>query len=94
MAEYSEREASQIALAAAKEAVRETMTEMFSLLGVNVANFDSMQGLRDDLAFVRSLRHGATKAGGRFFLTIVSLIAGAVAIGMWEWLRSALHIGL
>lgn len=92
MSDFTQKELSDIALAAAKEAARQTISETFALLGVNVSNFDSMQGLRDDLAFLRHTRVGAGRMGAKFVLTIVSVIAGAVAIGAWEYLKFLLHV--
>lgn len=80
-----------IALAAAKEAVRQCMNETFALLGVNLSNFDDVKKFREDIEFVRSLRTGATKVGAKFVLTVVSIIAGAIAIGAWETIKQALH---
>lgn len=96
-----------LVLAAAKEASRETMAELFGLLGVNTADFDSMQRFRDDLKFVRdlrnmneladdlkfagSLRAVARKAGSRFLLTLVALLATAFGAAMWSWFQSQVH---
>lgn len=77
-----------VALAAAKEAARQAINETFALLGVNVADFNSMQELRDDLAFVRRTRTSAVRIGARFVLSIVSLASGAIAIGAWEYIKS------
>lgn len=87
MTGISREEASNIALAAAKEATREVMTETFALLGINISNFEDIKKLRDDLELLHSLRSGASKIGAKFVLTIVSIIAGAVAIGAWEYLK-------
>lgn len=87
--------ASDLALAAAKEAARATVEDLFGKLGVNVADFKSLQSFRDDLAFIHRLRSGSAKVGARFLLTIVSVLAGAMVIGLWEvakaWLSAALH---
>lgn len=45
-----------IATMAAKAAANETVTRLFAVLGVNIANFDSVEKLRDDLDFIRALR--------------------------------------
>lgn len=80
-------EASQIALAAAKEAVRETMAETFGILGVNVADFESMQKFRDDLEWARRARHLSERTGHRAWTTIVTVAASGVAIALWEYVR-------
>lgn len=84
----SKDDLSNIALAAAKEASRQTISETFALLGVNVSNFDDMKKFREDLEFMRSVRSGASKLGARFVLTIVSIVAGAVAIASWEYIKA------
>lgn len=79
---------SDVALAAAKEATRQTIVEMFAMLGVNAANLEEMQKLRDDIQFARRLRMGSTKVGATFVMTI----AGAAAIGIWEFLKSVFSV--
>lgn len=83
-------EASSIALAAAKEAVRETLTETFAMLGVNLANFDSMQAFRDDIEWARRGRKISELTGRRIWTTLVAIGASAVAIGLWETIKNLL----
>ncbi|HEX4302820.1 MAG TPA: hypothetical protein VHZ78_08500 [Rhizomicrobium sp.] len=83
-------EASSIALAAAKEAVRQTMSEQFALLGVNIADFKDMQSLRDDLEWARRGRKLSEVTGHRIWTTIVGLAAGGLAIAFWEYARAAI----
>ncbi len=82
-------EAERIAITSAKLAVNDAMNELFASLGVNRANFESMQELRDDLAFVKSLRRGSVKAGVRVFFTLLAIITTAFAWGMWQAFKSA-----
>lgn len=77
-----------LALAAAKEAVRECMTEQYALLGIDLANKDDLRQFRQDLEFMRTLRTGAHTIGAKFVLTVVSVIAGAIAIGAWEFVKN------
>lgn len=102
---FTRDELSDIALAAAKEGSRQTLNELFSLLGVNLMNFDDVKAFRedleflrtirpyrDDLEFARALRSGSKKIGGRFVITIVTVLASAIAIGAWEFIKGILHI--
>lgn len=81
-------EAERIAIAVAKLAVNDALNELLALLGVARGNQDSINELRADLVFIRSIRQGSVKAGSRFFLTIVTLFAGGVAYGFVDWLRT------
>ena len=84
-------EASNIALAAAKEAARQTLNETFGMLGVNLANFDDMQKFRDDLTWVRRYRSLSDGAGRRAAMTIISVVSAGVAISLWEWIKSLIR---
>lgn len=88
-ARYMTREeASSIALAAAKEASRQTLNETFGMLGVNLSDFESMQRFRDDLEWARRARKVSEMTGKRAWTTIISLVSGAVAVGLVEWVRA------
>lgn len=87
------REASDIALAASKEASRETVTQLFASMGVNAANFDDMKRFREDLDYIREIRKMTNKMGSRFVLAIVSIVAGSLAISAWEFFKSVLNRG-
>lgn len=82
-------EASEIALAAAKEAARQTLNEVFGMFGVNLANFDSMQAFRSDLDWVKRGRKLSELTGKRIWTTIVALGAGGLAIALWEAVRNS-----
>lgn len=86
-------EAAAIALAAAKEASRQTLSEAFAMLGVNLADFESMQNFREDLDWARRARRVSEATGHRAWTTIVSIAAGAIAIGLWEYIRILLGKG-
>lgn len=79
---------SNIALAAAKEASRQTISETFSLFGVNVANFESMQEFKEDVEFVRRYRKISQLTGRKAWTTVVSLASAGVAIALWEWIKT------
>jgi hypothetical protein len=89
-------EAERIALAAAKEASRQTVNELFSDLGISVDNREQVGELREDLLWVRRLRTGSRTAGTRFMMTLVTVAAGAIAVSLWETFKAAgaylLHI--
>jgi hypothetical protein len=80
-----------LALAAAKTAGQMVLEDLFGKLGVNVADFEQLQELRDDIQWVHQLRTGSKKVGARFVMTIVSVVAGAIAIAMWEFFRTLFH---
>ena len=97
-------EQERIALAAAKLAVNDALNELFAQLGVNRASIESMTQFRKDLEFARhlrkrpelwedlsfltSVRSGSAKAGSRFLMALITIFAGAFALGMWGWLKS------
>lgn len=86
-------EAERIAVVSAKLAANEALTELLASLGIARGNIESMEEFKADLRFVRSIREGSVKAGARFFMTIVTLFAGAFAYGFVEWLRASLGHG-
>lgn len=79
--------AERIAVTAAKMAAETALNELLATLGVARGNVDSMNELRADLMFIRSIRHGSVKAGARFFLTIVTLFAGAFAYAVVDYFK-------
>lgn len=86
--EYVTREAaSEIALAAAKESARQVIGETFALLGVNVANFESMDKFRQDLVWVRTTRELTTGAGKKAVATAITLATGSFLIGVFDLLK-------
>lgn len=102
---HSREELADIALAAAKEAVRQTLNETFAHLGVNLMNFEdvkefrqdmemvrTLRPYRDDLEFARALRLGSKRVGSKFVITLVTVLASAIAIGAWEFIKGILHI--
>lgn len=98
-------EVERIAVAAAKLACTDALNELFAQMGVNRANFESMDSFRKDIVFIRQLRKrteiwndleflrgvrmGSAKAGARFAMALVTIFAGAFAYGMWSWLKAA-----
>lgn len=85
-------EAERIAIAAAKLAVNDALNEIFASLGIARGNLDSMESFRADLGFIRTLRLGSSKAGGRFIMTVVTLAATAFAYGLWSWAKATLLV--
>lgn len=80
-------EASDIALAAAKEAVREVLTETFAILGVNLANFNDLQELRKTLEHAARSRKRAERGYDRLVSTVIGIFAGAVLLALWVGFR-------
>lgn len=90
----SSTESERIAVTAARMASKETLSEAFSLLGIALGNQDSINEFRADLMFIRSIRKGSAKATTRFFMTMVTLFAGALAYGLVDWFRTWVRSGL
>ena len=82
-------EAERIALAAAKLAANDVMNETLALFGVSRGNQASVDEFRADLGFIRVIRTGSVKAGVRFGLTIVTILATGFAYGVWSWVKAA-----
>jgi len=81
---------SNMALAAAKEAVRETHAELFSLLGINIANFDDVKRFRANLEFLESLHSGTAKMGARAMFAFMTMMVGAIGLAVWLGIKAAL----
>lgn len=86
-------ESSDIALAAAKEASRQVVNDVFALLGVNLANFDSVQAFRDDIEWARRSRKISEMTGKRIWTTIVGIASAGIAVTLWEWAHALFHKG-
>ena len=84
-------ESSDIALAAAKEAARQTINDVFALLGVNLANFDSVQAFRDDIEWARRSRKISEMTGKRIWTTLVGVASAGTAVALWEWVHAWFH---
>lgn len=81
-------EAERMVVAAQKLAYNDSLNEVFAQLGIARGNQESMNEFRADQVFIRSIRHGSVKAGSRFFLTIITLMAGGFAYGLVEAFRT------
>lgn len=90
--EITEKQLSDIALAAAKEASRATAETFFGVIGVNIADNEQIQNFRDNLAFAQRLRLSTDAAARRFSLTLVSVIAAAFALAVWEGVKAIIHL--
>lgn len=80
-----------LALAAAAKAVQECQTSFMSTLGININNQDAIEEFRATVRFAENLRLGTTKVGARVGMTAITVVAGAVAIASWEWLKAFFH---
>lgn len=87
----SKAELEGIALAAAKVAVQEMQTSFMATLGLNIANSDDVKEFQANIRFAENLRLGTTKVGTRLAMTAITVLAGAVAIAAWEWIKTFLH---
>lgn len=86
-----------IVLAAARVAVQECQTSFMATLGINIANSEDIRNFQANIRFAENLRLGSSKIGARLAMTVITVMAGAVAIAAWEWtktlLRGAFHWG-
>lgn len=94
-----------MAIACAKLASTDALNELMGTFGVARGNVESVERFRQDLMFLRQLRmreeiwpdldflaamrNGSVKAAARVGLTILTLLTGALAYGMWDWFRTA-----
>lgn len=84
----TQKQSSDIALAAATRAVQELQTRFMADLGINIADQKDIAALRADIAFVRSLRMASKSFGARFLMTLATAIAIAFAVAMWEAIKT------
>lgn len=93
-----------MALAAAKVATTDALNELMATFGVARGSVDSVERFREDLLFLRQLRQrkevwqdldflcamrsGSVKAAARVGLTLLTLLTGALAVGVIQWLRT------
>lgn len=75
------------AVVTAKLVASQLRSELFGPLGIDIANMSDMKALRDDLEFLRRLRTTSNKVG----LAAVTAIAGAIGIGVWEFIKRLAH---
>jgi hypothetical protein len=97
-------EMERLAVAAAKLACTDALNELFAQMGINRADFEAMESFREDVKFIRSLRKrkelwsdlsflnslrsGSVKAGTRFAMALITIIAGGFAYGMYSWFQA------
>lgn len=86
----SSKQASDIALAAANTAVRETQASFFSLLGVNIADQKDLAHFRADIEFLRAMHSNSAAVGKRAMMFIVTAFLGGVLVAIWAGLKVAL----
>ncbi len=61
---------------------------MWAILGINIADAESVKDFQSTIRFADNLRIGSTRIGMRASMTLITVIAGAVAITCWEWTKS------
>ena len=89
----SKSELEGIALSAARVAVQEMQTSFMATLGINIANSEDVKNFQANIRFAENLRLGTTKVGTRLAMTTITVLAGAVAIAGWEWVKALFHFG-
>lgn len=85
------KELSDIALAAAKEAVRQSNNELFGLLGYNLADQDDTKALREDFIFIRKMRVNSGRVSMAFIFALMAVLASALAVTVWEGIKALAH---
>lgn len=83
----SSKQAADVALAAAKEAVRETQAAFFALLGVNIGDAKEMAKFAADIEFLRAMHSNAGAVGRRAMMFIVTAFLGAMVLAIAAGLR-------
>lgn len=66
------------------------LVSLFRQLGIDIDDIDSVNALREDIAWVRRSRATMNKMGVRFILAMVTLLAGSLVYGFWEMVKNAL----
>lgn len=87
----SKSELEGVALAAARVAVQECQTSFMATLGININDSNDVKDFQATIRFAENLRNGSAKIGARMGMTAITVIAGAVAIAAWEWLKALFH---
>lgn len=80
----SQKELSDIALAAAKEGATQTVSKLFAVFDVNVSNEDQVRKLRDAITFLYSLEATARVTRHRVWLTFVTILSSAIIIAIGD----------
>jgi len=79
-------------LAASRVAVQECQASFMATLGINIADSEDVKNFQATIRFAENMRLGTTKVGTRVAMTIITVLAGAVAIAAWEWTKGFFHL--
>lgn len=84
-------QASDIAAAAARTAVQETMVKGMAMVGIDIANVHQIEALKEDLAFARGLRSKMERVGRSMTTAITNAVTYGFLMlliaGFVVWLR-------
>lgn len=69
---------------AIREAVRDELQTQFRAFGVDLKDQDSLNNYRDDLIWARKSRRAAGTVKSKVLMTAVTMVSGALFIGVWE----------
>lgn len=83
----TQKQSADIALAAAKEAVRELNNEMFGLLGYNLADLNDVKKLRDDIEFAHRLRVNSNRFSMAIGFALISIVITGLTLAVWEGIK-------
>jgi hypothetical protein len=78
----SRHQAADVALAAAKEAVRQQHEHFFAMLGVNIADAKQVAGFASDMEFLRSMHSGASAMGRRTAIFVLTAFLGGMVLAV------------
>lgn len=81
----TKRDLENVAVAAGRVASKETLSESFALLGINLANQEGRDAFRSDMEFVRRFRRRTELAGNRIGVAIFATIGTAIGGAMVAW---------
>lgn len=74
----------------AKQAAREAMKETFTVLGVNLDDFNEVRYFRKDLVWLRKYRRMSEATGSRMMITFVTIVTGGFVYALWDAIRNSL----
>lgn len=86
----TEKQLADVALAAAKEASRQTSNEIFSLFDINLANVSAVRDFRDDIRYIHDLRTVTLKMKMKALMVVVVIVTTALGAAMWEAFKTLL----
>jgi len=72
----------------AHEVSRETIGEVFKLLGVDIHDVESVNKFRGDLIWIRRYRKASETVGSRVLVTVTTILTGGVVAAIWSYIQT------